>query len=195
MISLLHPNWNYTYPEMDYSSFKNTLNSSKTSEVNSSSSADSVGFDKVLSENSSFESGLDYLGPNAPEQVKKAWIEAAEEVGVDGFGRTSDGKMNHLSAMFVASVVQRNATGKVDVLGNTVSSAIKAAQEALNYLNNPLSKRSSDVDGYVNQEKQFYQSFISKLKTEYNQKAGGEQIDTLSLMQSIGISRAILGLN
>ena len=47
----------------------------------------------------------------------------------------------------------------------------------------------------IDQEKQFYQSFISKLKREYNQKTDGEQIDTLSLMQSIGISRAILGLN
>lgn len=194
MVSLLHPNLNYTYPEMDYSSFNNTLNSSKTSEVNNSSSADS-GFGKLLSENSIYESGVDYLGPNVPKQVKKAWIEAAEEVGTDGLGRTSDGKINHLSVMFVDSVVQRNSTGRVDVLGNTVSDAIKVAQDALNRLNSPLSKRSSDAEGYVDQEKQFYQSFISKLKREYNQKTDGEQIDTLSLMQSIGISRAILGLN
>lgn len=57
------------------------------------------------------EETFDMIGPNAPQEVKDAWIEAAKEEGdVDN----------------------------IDILGNTTESAIQATKEALYNLDHPL---------------------------------------------------------
>ncbi len=57
------------------------------------------------------EETFDMIGPNAPQEVKDAWIEAAKEEGdVDN----------------------------IDILGNTTDSAIQATKQALYILDHPL---------------------------------------------------------
>ena len=57
------------------------------------------------------EKAFDMIGPNAPQEVKDAWIEAAKEEGdVDN----------------------------IDILGNTTESAIQATKQALYNLDHPL---------------------------------------------------------
>lgn len=57
------------------------------------------------------EETFDMIGPNAPQEVKDAWIEAAKEEGdVDN----------------------------IDILGNTTDSAIHATNQALYILDHPL---------------------------------------------------------
>lgn len=57
------------------------------------------------------EETFDMIGPNAPQEVKDAWIEAAKEEGdVDN----------------------------IDILGNTTESAIQATKQALYNLDHPL---------------------------------------------------------
>lgn len=45
------------------------------------------------------ERAFEYLAPNAPKEVKKAWMEAAKETGVNGMGMGQDGKLTHITAM------------------------------------------------------------------------------------------------
>ena len=53
-----------------------------------------------------------------------------------------------------------------DILGNSVESAIVAAQKAINDIDNPLPGqpvRSNDVQQEVKKERAFYERFIEKL--------------------------------
>lgn len=112
-----------------------------------------------------------YMAPNASEEVRNAWMEAAKETGVNGMGMTQDGKLSHISAMQVNRVEQWLNNGKAasaaDLLGDTVESALQAAKEALYDLENPLqpvSHRSIEVQQQIIKEKLFYQAFIGKLE-------------------------------
>lgn len=113
------------------------------------------------------KSALDSLGPNAPEEVRNAWKEAAEETRTDGLGMSKNGMLSHISQMMVMSLVKWQKTGSRDILGDSVETALAAAQEALYNLRNPLpsdSIRSAEVMKARAAEEQFYVVFIEKLE-------------------------------
>ena len=41
------------------------------------------------------------IGPNAPQDVKDAWMEAAKEVNAHGMGIKTNGMLSHISQMMV----------------------------------------------------------------------------------------------
>ena len=104
------------------------------------------------------------FAPNAPEEVKQAFMEAAEETGYNEGER-----MDYLSQIFIHQVENRQngATNYTDVFGSSVTSALQAAREILYDLENPLmpvSQRGENAAKYVEQEKEFYRAFITKLE-------------------------------
>lgn len=109
------------------------------------------------------------VGSNAPEDVKKAWMEAAKEVGSNGLGMLQNGMMGHISQMMVQRVVAwyNGETDCSDILGSTVESAIQAAEQALYNLDNPLEpnvSKSIEVQHLRMQEREFYTIFLDKLR-------------------------------
>ena len=81
------------------------------------------------------EKAFDMIGPNAPQDVKDAWMEAAKEVNANGMGIKKNGMLSHISQMMVQRLnKQMNGEGDVDnidILGNTTDSAIQATKQAL----------------------------------------------------------------
>ena len=107
------------------------------------------------------------FAPNAPEEVKQAFMEAAEETGY--YEYSGKGKMNYISQILVRQVENRQngVENYTDVFGSSVASALQAAREMLYDLENPLkpdSQRSEDIIKYREQEKEFYRTFIEKLE-------------------------------
>ena len=104
------------------------------------------------------------FAPNAPEEVKQAYMEAAEETGY------SEGeRMDYLSQVFIHQVENRQngIADYTDVFGASIASALQAAREILYDLENPLmlvSQRGENAAKYVEQEKEFYRAFIEKLE-------------------------------
>lgn len=108
------------------------------------------------------------IGAQAPESVKKAWLEAAEKAGVDGMGVSRNGKLSHLTRMMVQQCVRwhRGESGG-NLLGNSVQSAIRAAERALYELEHPLEPgRSMSPEKRRNmaKEKHFYMEFLNRLQ-------------------------------
>ena len=104
------------------------------------------------------------FAPNAPEEVKQAFMEAAEETGYNEGER-----MDYLSQVFIHQVENRQngVTNYTDVFGGSVASALQAAREILYDLENPLmpiSQRGENAAQYIEQEKQFFKAFIEKLE-------------------------------
>lgn len=111
------------------------------------------------------------VGSKAPEEVKKAWMEAAKETGLCGPGIGSGGMMTHISQMMVQRLKKNWLNGGAgdpdDILGNSVSSALQATKQVLYDLENPLvpeNTRSMEVQRCRLKEKAFYQVFIEKLE-------------------------------
>ena len=105
------------------------------------------------------------FAPNAPEEVKQAFIEAAEETGYNEGER-----MDYLSQVFIHQVENRQngVADYTDVFGGSIASALQAAREILYDLGNPLipvSQRGENAAKYIEQEKEFYRAFIEKLET------------------------------
>ncbi len=104
------------------------------------------------------------FAPNAPEEVKQAFMEAAEETGYNEGER-----MDYLSQVFIHQVENRQngVADYTDVFGSSIASALQAAKEMLYDLENPLmpiSQRGENAAKYVEQEKAFYRAFIEKLE-------------------------------
>lgn len=104
------------------------------------------------------------FAPNAPEEVKQAFIEAAKETGYNEGER-----MDYISQVLVHQVENRQngVSNYTDVFGSTIASALQVAREILYDLENPLmpiSQRGENVAKYVEQEKEFYKVFIEKLE-------------------------------
>lgn len=115
------------------------------------------------------EQALETVGPNAPESVKRAWMEAAREVGANGLGEKSNGMLGHISQMMVQRLTNRmqGRPNPDDILGSSVSSAIAAVRRAIYDMDNPLRPRgaqSIEVQRLKMQERQFYQAFLDKLQ-------------------------------
>lgn len=135
--------------------FYQTVQAAEQSEAQSKSNVD--------------ESAFQSVGPTAPESVKNAWMQAAEETGVNGYGMTGNGMLSHISQMLVMQM-QRRLNGVQnynDILGNTAESALLAAKQALYALEHPLEpnqQKSEEVKQQIAKEKEFYISFIEKLE-------------------------------
>ena len=114
------------------------------------------------------EKAFDMVGPNAPKEVKDAWMDGAKEIGVNGLGMSGNGMLTHLSQMMVQRAENwMNGIGETnDILGSTVQSAISAAKQALYDLDHPLSPdsvKSIEVQRQQVKERAFYQLFLDKL--------------------------------
>ena len=117
---------------------------------------------------------FDKAAPDAPLIVKNAWMNAAKETGY-----LEGGKMNHISQLLVRQVINReNGVGDYqNVFGNSVTSALQAAKEILQDLENPLtpiSERGENAREYIEQEKAFYKKFIDNLEEITNILVGDE---------------------
>lgn len=116
------------------------------------------------------EKAFDMIGPNAPQDVKDAWMEAAKEVNANGMGIKKNGMLSHISQMMVQRLnKQLNAEGDVDnidILGNTTESAIQATSQALYDLDHPREyvPKSIEVQRACMKEREFYVAFLEKLE-------------------------------
>ncbi len=108
------------------------------------------------------------IGSEAPESVKKAWIEAAEKAGVDGMGVSRNGKLSHLSKMMIQQCLRwQRGENSSNLLGNSVQSAINAAERALYELEHPSEPERVPSPGKrqnIAKEKQFYIEFLNRLQ-------------------------------
>lgn len=118
------------------------------------------------------------FAPNAPEEVKKAFREAAEETGYYEYSGRE--KMNHISQIHVRQVENRQngVENHMDVFGGSVATALQVARQMLYDMENPLipdNQHSEEVIKYREQEKEFYRSFTKKMET----LAGTDENDTV----------------
>ncbi len=113
------------------------------------------------------EKAFEMVGPNAPQEVKGAWMEAAKEVNANGMGIRGNGMMSHISQMMVQRLNKqlKGETENFDILGSTVESAIQAAKKALYDLEHPVvyTPRSIEVHQARIKEGEFYRAFLEKL--------------------------------
>lgn len=116
------------------------------------------------------EKAFDMIGPNAPQDVKDAWLEAAKEVNTNGLGIKGNGMLSHISQMMVQRLnKQLRGEGDVDsldILGNTTESAIQATKQALYNLDHPVvyTPKSIEVQQACIKEREFYVAFLEKLE-------------------------------
>ena len=114
------------------------------------------------------EKAFEMAGPNAPQEVKDAWMEAAKEVNANGMGIRGNGMMSHISQMMVQRLNKqlKGETENIDILGNTVKSAIQATKKALYDLEHPIvyMPRSIEVQQAYIKEGEFYRAFLEKLE-------------------------------
>lgn len=118
------------------------------------------------------EKAFNSVGSKAPKEVKDAWMDAARETGVNGLGIGSNGMMSHISQLMVQRlkrIMMGDGADPNDILGNSISSAIRAIEQALYDLDHPLvpnNTRSIEVQRQRAKEKEFYQVFLRNLGTE-----------------------------
>ena len=140
-----------------------------------SAESEAVGFMETVAERIEQDKKTDYdekafemVGPNAPQEVKDAWMEAAKEVNANGMGIRGNGMMSHISQMMVQRLNKqlKGETENFDILGNTVESAIQATKEALYDLEHPrvYTPRSIEVQQACIKEGEFYRAFLEKLE-------------------------------
>ncbi len=114
------------------------------------------------------EKAFDMVGPNAPQDVKDAWMEAAKEVNANGMGIRGNGMMSHISQMMVqrCNKILKGETENLDILGSTVESAIRATEQALYDLDHPRAyvPKSIEVQQAQIKEREFYVAFLEKLE-------------------------------
>ncbi|RKI24071.1 hypothetical protein D7V82_15565 [bacterium 1xD8-6] len=134
-----------------------------------------VGFMETVAERIEQDKTTDYdekafemVGPNAPQDVKDAWMEAAKEVNANGMGIRGNGMMSHISQMMVQRLNKqlKGETENFDILGNTVESAIQATKKALYNLDHPLAPayRTIEAEQARIKEREFYAAFLEKLE-------------------------------
>ena len=116
------------------------------------------------------EEAFDMVGPNAPQEVKDAWMQAAKEVNANGLGIGGNGMMTHISQMMVQRLnkMLKGETENPDILGNTVASAIQATKQALYNLEHPIAytPKSIEVQQACIKEREFYRAFLEKLEKQ-----------------------------
>lgn len=116
------------------------------------------------------EKAFEQVAPNAPEEVKNAWIEAAKETGANGFGIKGNGMLSHISQMMVQRLNKmikgEGNAESLDILGSTTESAILATKQALYNLEHPIvyTPKSIEVQQACIKEREFYIAFLEKLE-------------------------------
>lgn len=139
-----------------------------------------------------YENSLGLVGPNAPQCVKDAWMECAEEVGIDGRGTTKSGGLypspmstkehfyqywwihlmgvrGRLFALAYGNglINPVNPSNPYDLLGDNIGTAIKATKDALYDLDHPLDSpacQSAEDRKITTQLREFYVKFLDKLE-------------------------------
>ena len=131
------------------------------------------------------EADIDFsrFAPNASDEVRQAFMEAAEETGYNEGER-----MDYISQVLVEQVENRQngVTNYTDVFGSTIASALQAAREILYDLENPLmpvSQRGDNAAKYIEQEKEFYRAFIEKLEGIAGATDTGETVDYVKFLE------------
>ena len=139
---------------------------------------------------------INLFGPNAPDAVKRAWVEAEEETGVHiakaGLYITPDGEhacFTRLAGQIAVKWAkgELNETDQVDLLGSSVESAINAVNKWIYDLDHPLAgqpAKSIDEQKLVMNERKFYETFLEKLK----HLAGQEQTTFAEKVAETGIA-------
>ena len=137
------------------------------------------------------ELAFEHAGPNAPQSVKDAWMEAAKETGANGLGYTSNGII--VTEMHVQEFLKWYWGGKKaefpDVLGSSVESAIQAAQQALYNFDHPLEPNkvmSIEERQYHMKERQFYVAFLEKLEKLQSEQSDGSMTMNTKYKSEIG---------
>ncbi len=116
------------------------------------------------------EKAFDMIGTNAPQDVKDAWMEAAKEVNANGVGIKKNGMLSHISQMMVQRLNKQlkgdGDVDNIDILGNTIESAIQATSQALYDLDHPREyvPKSIEVQQACMKEREFYVAFLEKLE-------------------------------
>lgn len=114
------------------------------------------------------EAAFEHVGPNAPESVKKAWLEAAEKVGVNGLGVKENGMLSHITELDIQRFTQwSKGQYDTDILGTTVESAISAIKKAIDAMEHPLTpddQRTEEVCKARVKEREFYEEFLNLLE-------------------------------
>jgi hypothetical protein len=114
------------------------------------------------------EKAFEMVGPNAPQDVKDAWMDAVKEVNANGMGIRGNGMMSHISQMMVQRLnkMLKGDAENFDILGNSVESAIQATKQALCDLEHPIvyTPRSIEVQQARIKEGEFYKAFLEKLE-------------------------------
>ncbi len=132
---------------------------------------------------------------NIPKDIMKAWLEVAGESGENGI---SNDMFSHMTSVMIRRFSQYWSE---DAEGSPVAAALQAAREALDALEYPLTselKGISEIQEELEEERDFYQSFIAKLErlqesTKEAEKANGvadaaddaDAVETIDLMQFI----------
>ena len=120
-----------------------------------------------------FSAVLDSIGSQAPDEVKRAWMEAEKETGgfftVFGLWISNDGKEAHSTQMMVDRFVRwyNGDIDQDDMLGNSVESAMSAVEKWIYDLDHPLAgqpTRSTEDWRLIEMERKFYESFLEKLQ-------------------------------
>lgn len=120
------------------------------------------------------ELAFENAGPNAPQSVKDAWMEASKEAGANGLGITSNGQYH--TEMLTQQIIAWYNGGKegraYDVLGGSVESALQATKQALYDFDHPLEPKkvmSIEEQQARMKERQFYVIFLEKLENLLNE--------------------------
>lgn len=98
---------------------------------------------------------------NIPKNVLKAWFEVSGEGGADGM---DNDMFTHMSSVMLWRFEKYY---NVDAVGDPIEAALKAAKEALQALEYPLTPELgviSEVRKELEEESAFYRSFIEKLE-------------------------------
>lgn len=115
---------------------------------------------------------FDTFGAYAADEVRQAWKEAEEETGghfaAGGLWISNDGKHAHITQIMLerAGSWLRGEAAQYNLLGNSVESAIRFAEEAIYGIDHPLAgqpTRSMEVQQEVMKERAFYEAFLNKL--------------------------------
>lgn len=116
---------------------------------------------------------IDLFGANAPDEVKRAWMEAEKETGVHitkcGLYITPDEEHSYMTAAGVQIAIKwsKGELNQTDLLGSSVESAINTVNKWIYDLEHSLAgqpARSVEEQRLSMNERKFYEAFLEKLK-------------------------------
>lgn len=101
----------------------------------------------------------EYYLKSVPSNVREEWFNTLEETGVNPFRDDLQGTLRELATE------QDFLTGGNDNLfGDTVESCVEAVEKILERIGNPLGVVSDKKASYLNEEKKFYTTFLTRLE-------------------------------